>query len=68
MMRPYRIQYMRYPNLRQHVVLRSKNRTDHALPSPDISLATDKKIDLRLRGVSIWSSFITVSGFKDGGE
>ena len=42
-MRPYRIQYTRHPNLRQHVISRSKNRTNHALPNPDISLATDTR-------------------------
>jgi hypothetical protein len=40
-MRPYRIQYTRHPNLRQHGISRFKNRTNHALPNPDISLATD---------------------------
>src|SRR5271167_1872862 len=40
-MRDDRIQYTRHPNLRQHVISRFKNRTNHALPNPDISLATD---------------------------
>src|SRR5271168_1107222 len=41
-MRDDRIQYTRHPNLRQHVISRFKNRTNHALPNPDISLATDR--------------------------
>ena len=40
-MRPDRIRHPRHPNLRQHAILRSKNRTNHVLPKPDISLATD---------------------------
>src|SRR5277367_4475837 len=41
-MRDDRIQNTRHPNLRQHVISRFKNRTNHALPNPDISLATDR--------------------------
>jgi hypothetical protein len=41
-MRPERIQNTRHPNLRQHAILRSKNRTNHLLPNPDISLARDR--------------------------
>src|SRR5271170_6023652 len=44
-MRDDRIQYTRHPNLRQHVISRFKNRTNHALPNPDISLATDSRLD-----------------------
>ena len=40
-MRTDRIQNTRHPNLRQHAVLRSKNRTNHVLPKPDISCARD---------------------------
>src|SRR5271163_1072163 len=47
-MRDDRIQYTRHPNLRQHVISRFKNRTNHALPNPDISLATDRNLALAL--------------------
>jgi hypothetical protein len=40
-MRTDRIQNARHPNLRQHVGLRSKNRTNHLLPNPDILYARD---------------------------
>src|SRR5271168_4741083 len=49
-MRDDRIQYTRHPNLRQHVISRFKNRTNHALPNPDISLATDTRALGALRG------------------
>ena len=42
-MRADRIHDTRHPNLRQHAVLRSKNRTNHVLPKPDISCARDTK-------------------------
>src|ERR1700758_4587282 len=35
-MRDDRIQYTRHPNLRQHVISRFKNQTNHVLPNPDI--------------------------------
>ena len=47
-MRSNRIQNTRHPNLRQHAVLRSKNRTNHVLPKPDISCARDSARDMRL--------------------
>ena len=47
-MRTDRIQNSRHPNLRQHATLRSKNRTNHVLPKPDISCARDTLSDKEL--------------------
>ncbi len=48
-MRIDRIQNTRHPNIRQHAVFRSKNRTKHVLPKTDISCARDRLVSPVLR-------------------